>query len=498
MRTNAGLQLHIVQWNAQNEIQQVRIYWDQASLLKEIEVIGSRGKNWPIRAGSEQVRLLKAATKEAPPAAQSTSSQDQPPRSSSPTKRHIKDPYAADSLFDLISPTKGQSQQKEDVSPGKRYSKDPYAANSLFDLVAPGNSHEPEQEETHTPRPSSPGKRITKDPYAANSLADLLSPANGDATEDDGPRPFARAAAQPAPRNLNEIFVDEEETPTTPSKPERAVAPKAGAGRFQGNRIFGGDDEESDEMGQIAYKADPRKFKHFDLGDQEEEPKDDRAPYKTDPRKFSHFDLADNDAEPETKALPKHKVNQQAQWNFDEFNTPERPARHHPAPQAQFSFGYDEEGKESPPVRPAVIKPRRDAEVHFDMVDDKGDGDDGRIISSYQNRGQRLYQNRLFDDHGEAEPTESEKKNSRPLSVVGHNGNRQKDFGSHWDMADEFPEESQPDAENKPLASDRAKAVKNMEAHWELHDESPQAPRTATARPNPRHNQPSWSLGDEE
>lgn len=476
----------------------MRIYWDQASLLKEIEVIGARGKNWPIRAGAEQVRLLKTASKETPPVAAQSTSQDQPPRSSSPTKRHIKDPYSADSLFDLISPTKGQSQQKEDVASGKRYSKDPYAANSLFDLVAPGNSHDAEQKESETPRPSSPGKRIVKDPYAANSLADLLSPANGDASVEEAPRPFARSAAQPPPRNLNEIFVEEEDAPATPSKPERVIAPKAGAGKFQGNRIFGDDQDEQPTQERASYQTDPRKFKHFDLADSEEpDNQGDRASYKTDPRKFNHFNIGDDDVEGETAAKPT-KINprHQSQWNFDEFNTPERPARHHAPPQAQFSFGYDEDEKETPPSRPAVVKPRRDADVHFEMVDDKGDGDDGRDISSYHNRGQRLYQNRLFDEAGEAEPSESEKKNHRPLSVVGHNANRQKDFDSHWDMVDEFPESK--DAENKPLASDRAKAVQNLEAHWELPEDSPQPERSSIARPNPRHNQPSWSIGDEE
>ncbi|KAJ6172608.1 hypothetical protein N7470_001675 [Penicillium chermesinum] len=469
--------LHIVQWNAQNEIQQIRIYWDQASLLKEVEVIGSRGKNWPIRAGSEQIRLLKSATTEASAPAQSTA-QDPPPRSSSPTKRHIKDPYAADSLFDLISPTKGRSQQKEAVSPSKRYSKDPYAANSLFDLVAPGNSDEPEPE-THTARPASPGKRITKDPYAANSLADLLSPADEDAEGEHGPRPFARASAHPPPRDLSEIFVDEE-APTTPSKPERVIAPKAGAGKFQGNRIFGEEEEPSlDE--RVPYKSNPRRFDHFNLGDEgEDDIPNDRAPYKSNPHRFDHFNLAD---EPETKEAPKqNKVRQQPHWNFDEPNSPLVMTKM----------------ERSPPARPAVIKPRRDAEVHFDMVDDKGDGDDGRIISSYQNRGQRLYENRLFDEHGEAEPSEVEKKNNRPLSVVGHNANRQKDFDQHWDTVDEAPEPFKADAENKPLAFDRAKSVQMMEAHWDLPDDSPQPERTATARPNRRHNQPSWSLGNEE
>lgn len=52
--------VHIVQFE-DGVIKQIRQYWDQACLLKQLGVIGKSGKNWPIRAGEEQVKLIKAS-----------------------------------------------------------------------------------------------------------------------------------------------------------------------------------------------------------------------------------------------------------------------------------------------------------------------------------------------------------------------------------------------------------------------------------------------------
>ncbi|KAK6342810.1 hypothetical protein TWF718_008196 [Orbilia javanica] len=52
--------VHIVQFE-DGVIKQIRQYWDQASLLKQLGVIGKSGKNWPIRSGDEQVKLIKAS-----------------------------------------------------------------------------------------------------------------------------------------------------------------------------------------------------------------------------------------------------------------------------------------------------------------------------------------------------------------------------------------------------------------------------------------------------
>lgn len=402
-------------------------------------MIGARGRSWPIRPAQEQVRLLKSAIegKSAAPVLTSSSNanNDLPARPASPGKRHIKDPYAADSLFDLLSPQKGEDTTDHD---------------------------EPR-------KPSSPGKRHTRDPYAAASLTELLSPSKDDAAH---PRPYAPASAQPAPRQYGELFVgDDDEMPSTPSKAEKAIAPKAGS-KFQGNRIFEDVDEATDK----------------------------RAPYKTNPLKFNHFEIGGDNADLEVKEQPQRgQSRHQLQWDFGDFTTPQKPARSQNTEEAR-GFGYSDEDAEAelPPARPAVHKPRRDADVHFEMTDDN-DEDDGRIISSFENRGKGLYENRLFNEDGTPKASEEKNKKPEPLGVTGNNASRSKDFNPHWEMTDVSPAPKSSRETPKPIPMDRAKAVQMMESHWDNYDQSPEPIRPATSLHNPsRHNQPSWTMGDDE
>lgn len=55
------MQIHIVHFDSENQIKQIRIHWDQASLLRQVEVIGARGRAWPIRDAKDQIRLLKTS-----------------------------------------------------------------------------------------------------------------------------------------------------------------------------------------------------------------------------------------------------------------------------------------------------------------------------------------------------------------------------------------------------------------------------------------------------
>lgn len=457
-----------------------------------MEIIGARSRSWPIRAGQEQSRMLRAAAtaKSAPASATppQNGSKDPVARPGSPGKRRIKDPYAADSLFDLLSPQKAAAAKDSD-----------------------------------TPRPSSPGKRHTRDPYAAESLTDLLSPTKR-STDEDIVRPYASSSVKPPTRDLSDLFIDEE-APGTPSKPEKVIAPKGGLSKPQENRIFNsednldqtraayksnpkrfdhfqiGGDEDALELdkNRAMYKSNPNRFNHFEIGGDEEalELDKNRAMYKSNPNRFNHFEIGGGEEALEldqSRAMYKSNPNRFSHFQIGDDSenpaTPQKPARAPLSEQAR-NFGHTED-TETPPARHHVAKPRRDADVHFEMVDEK-EGDDERIISSYQNRGKGLYENRLFGDDGEAMPSEKETKASRPLSVA-HNANRQKDFDDHWDVNDSNP------SPFKPIPSDRQKAIKQMESSWDPYDSASPAPRpTMTALHNPmRHNQPSWSFGDEE
>ncbi|KAJ5520871.1 hypothetical protein N7463_001324 [Penicillium fimorum] len=359
--------IHIVHFDSNQSIKQIRIYWDQASLLRQVEVIGARGRQWPIREGKDQVRLLKnAETARAAPS--------QPPSSEKEVETKLPD---------------------RSSSAGKRRFKDPYSANSLTELLSPNKDATEREGRAETTRPTA-SKKYTQDPYGAGSLTELLSPSK----KAPAPvAPFAPAVGRPAPRNFSDIFVKDDGTPDESRK--------------------GPVDED----------------RHF---------------YKSAPGKYNHFEIGGDNTERETKAEGSRAARGEE-------------VRH-------FGFGDNEEGTGSPQSKLNVIKPRRDADRHFEMTDEETE-DDGRIISSFGGRGKRLYDNRLFDGDGNAELSEREQKNG-PLATGANNANRNKNFASQFALGDESPVSK----ENKPIEKHEAHN-KMMESHWDNYDEeSPKVP----------------------
>ncbi|KAJ5926328.1 hypothetical protein N7516_008101 [Penicillium verrucosum] len=373
--------VHIVHFDADKQIKQIRIYWDQASLLKQVEVIGARGRQWPVRDGKDQLRLLKTAetARLAPSQPASQDSETKlPNRPSSPGKRRIRDPYSADSLTELLSPSK------------------------------------------ETSKPAS-SKKYTQDPYGAGSLNEILSPTK------KAPAyvpPFAPSSGRPATRNFSDIFVKDDHLPDSPSKPQRRAAPvdeedgKAAKGPVDEDRNF--------------YRTDPRKYSHFEIGEENAAGKgpvdEDRHFYKTAPGKYNHFEIGGDNSEREAKGEVKQANTKHAtHWDFDDVETPVKASR---APRGQerrhFGFGDNEDGDGSPKASQMWSSP-----VATQTLTDEESGDDGRVISSFAGRGKRLYENRLFDD--EDQPPTSDKENKPAQKHDAHN----KMMESHWDKYDE-------------------------------------------------------------
>jgi len=40
------------------KIRSIRVFWDQATVLKQLEIVGSRGRGWPITDGPRQIELI--------------------------------------------------------------------------------------------------------------------------------------------------------------------------------------------------------------------------------------------------------------------------------------------------------------------------------------------------------------------------------------------------------------------------------------------------------
>jgi hypothetical protein len=349
--------------------------------------------------------------------------------------------------------------------------------------------------------------------------------------------PYAPGSARPPPRDPSELFFSEPEPDSTPRARARdsIISPRAGADRhYQPVRVFGGGDGDGDEPSESPIKPKLGSNKGFqavrvfdqDDGPDEATPQHARAGasknfhairvfeqdgvdaepaalrYKTHPNKFGHFELGDEaNASREVHDLPSVRSRPIPDWNFDDYNTPEKPRRKLRA-QDERHFGWsdnEDEAIETPAPRPRVVQPRRDARTHLSLADNAltSDAEDApvpqkRMISSFHNKGLGLYDNNLYDEEGTPTPLDQDSENDttttngggakkQPLGVVANDAYRKKDFDAHWEVHDPSVEERQQQAREKaenlrPASSDRAKSVQSMAMpSWDAYDTSPGA-----------------------
>ncbi len=212
--------LHVVQFDADQKIKQIRLYWDQGTLLKQVEAIGKTGRNWPIRDGGAQIEAITKS----------------------------------------VNATGGDSH------------------GTLKSLGSRGPGPNDVVIRQHKKQDSI---SATRDPHASLNLFAARDP-NADAQPNyDGPAHAPRASAKPAPRNYNELFANGESPAAAPGSKVRDPSPskveghvlKAGAGKHNiSNRIF--DDNEPSGMGRSPErkKVFNQKYDHFAFGDGEDAP----------------------------------------------------------------------------------------------------------------------------------------------------------------------------------------------------------------------------------
>ncbi|KAL1844296.1 hypothetical protein VTJ49DRAFT_2353 [Mycothermus thermophilus] len=418
---------HVVSFNTDGKITQIRQSWDQASLLKQVEVIGRSGANWPIRDAKDQIALIsKCAKGDAAAAAAAAASKQALPTRSRGSSNAMRDPHAT------------------------------------LDLFAPREELE-----------SVPATVVS--PYAGR---------------------------RPRQRSFTEILGDEPvEDPESPSSgrdrsqsPSKAIAPKVGAGKnFQRMRLFDMDEDDgpADETQERprslerVVRPDPRKYQHFELNDEPPaEPQEPERVVRPDPRKYQHFELDDGSEdqevpEPQPKKAPAPRQDRRSKhestWSFDDFTTPQKPVASRVMHRARDvrHWGADNEVLENTPApHPQVIKPRRDAEAHFELADDgpvRKDAPAGRPRGALHNDSLHLYDNRLpLEDDDSPSATAP-----AALGNITNLNNRRKDFDPHFSMTDESPRTNSHAEPAKPVPEDRKKAVRMMESNWAPYDESP-------------------------
>jgi hypothetical protein len=415
--------IHIVQFDAEQKIRQIRIHWDQASLLKQVDVIGARARNWPIRDGKDQSRLISTSAGVA-----GVGGGDEGTTTAASRR----------------STTSRTSEARSHASSVTSATADPHASLALFQPR--------EIAEELTPR---------KNPS-------VVAP---------------RASAKPPTRDLTDILTGKEEddfVPASPSDRRPASprknsngAPKGGAGKnYHPIRLF----DENDAAAQVA---SPDKS------------------VKTHPKKYNHFEFGHGEGAGPAKIL-SNRAKHASQWDFADFNTPEKPRLKVTAhnvrnfgwsddevraqssqPEASLSSDQQQDGEKSPVIRPVVHQARPDSQPHFEFVDDGTPATPKQPVvkGRSHNEGLGLYKNNVNEG-----PDEAATKPKQPLSTVTNvnHDSRHRDFDSQFEMADKSPAPdprlaAEPPAEKKKPDPNRAKVLKGLNSSWDTYDQSPTA-----------------------
>ena len=432
--------MHIVHFDSSQKIQQIRLYWDQGSLLKLVDVIGSRAKNWPIRDGKDQARLIASSAAGIPRGL----------ASSGPT---TQDPS--------MSRTTGKSR-----SESENVTRDPHASLSLFGPREEGD----EASDTMAPRASAiakPAPRDYHDLFVGNeSDASPQTKARDKSPKKDNGGICAPKAqsANPPPRDYHDLFVGEDLNVSPGAKGRTAfpkkeittpahMAPKGGAGKnYQPSRLFGMDNSAPGTSG--TPNQSPEKLR------------------KPDPKKYNHFEFShEADAPKMMPVLPKSK--HQSNWDFEDFSTPQAPKNKIRGQDVRhFGWEDDEPVMDSPAKHPPVAKARPDATANFEFQDVSTPAGDRRPAGHIRGAGTArsgtgMYVNNIFDE--EDQPPSPEQK-GRPLSTVTNLKDRRKDFDPHFSMTDDSPSA---ELQKPPIPEARAKVVSQMGAQWKAADSSP-------------------------
>jgi hypothetical protein len=239
----------MVYFDHAGKISQIRLYWDQGALLKQIDVIGARSRNWPIRDSKEQARLIASS--------QAAVAQPEPAASSRPST---------------------SSRGADEVSIRSR--------------------------------PRGATNNAMNDPHASLSL---FQNRGVEEENDSNSQPLAARAqsAKPPPREYSELFVGE--NAGSPSPSPHKYPTKAGGGKnFKANRLFDETEEELEHgtpaVKGAGIKTNPKKYEHFTFGDGEDNTKvrnTARPETKAKSQANWDFESFNTPAKPKQKTLPE-------------------------------------------------------------------------------------------------------------------------------------------------------------------------------------------------
>ncbi|KAK4937969.1 hypothetical protein LTR10_021534 [Elasticomyces elasticus] len=433
---------HFVHFDAERKISQIRISWDQASLLRQAEVIGSRGNQWPVCDGKDQIRLITFSSNAAPTIA-----------SEVPTSQRGR-------------PEVQSFSSSRNVSPSKKHIKDPYASLDLFSRKATDEN---------------------RSPVSANPVA-------------------PRASARPPPREMSELFAagHEDHEPGSPKKVhvQPVIAPKGGGReKYAPSRLFS---DESNEPAAVGYKSDPTKYNHFDLGEaMEDDPMQHRenasntnaVPLRPKTTKGqSQWGFEDFSTPPKVpqKVRGQDVVHFSMGSNTHDFDTPQA-NKVAPKPRRDNESHFELQDDGTPVQRHVVPKARKDADTHFqfrDTATPAANRTSSRPTTSASDRS-GLYANNVIEEGDDGK--------TQPLSTITNNTGRKNTFDSHWEMSDVGSTDEKLNNENGHVGENRKKAAEMMNANWDTYDHRPeQSKRTSVQQGQKKNMESHWRLGEDE
>ena len=364
--------------------------WDQGSLLKGVEIIGSRGRGWPLRDGKDQVKVVTSS--------------------------------AENSMSSLGSAMNGTSLN--DKGRTSRLNSGANAENGAGPPLFGAHDQMPEGSPAHS-----------------------LGP---------------RASMKPAQRDYQDLFADGAYLPEardgSPSKVENRNPLKGGAGKhYHASRLFTKEPEEP-----------PRS--------------PDKSTKKTQPKKYNHFEFGEEDLKVDSRNINNRH---NAKWNFEDFDTPEKPrARRQPQQERHIGWSDDEEEAKKPQVHHEhVPKARRDAAPHFEFRDEATPMAE-RVRPRDGNVRMGLYEDHVGNaaevnsSAAAAGPAASEKMPLGNITNVNNQGHK-KNFESSWEMTDESPSALDKIKDENPNRASGVPETRKMVAKqgtqpsWGMYAESP-------------------------
>ncbi|SPN97007.1 uncharacterized protein DNG_00523 [Cephalotrichum gorgonifer] len=382
--------LHIVSFDNEGKIVQIRQSWDQGALLKQVDVIGKSGRNWPIRDSNEQIRAISTCSKapeviDVGPAAASNN------RARGNSNNAMRDPHAS---LELFAP-------REEVDKVQTRVVSPYAGTrprerSISQIL--GN--ESDNEDESSGRSQSPSKAIA---------------------------PKGGSHKHYKPSRLFEGDEEDEEEESSGRGRSRPIAPKIGAGKnYQPSRLFDAQDGTPEDDSPVN-KAKVDRF------------------VRPHPTKFNHFDFADQHEPvappPRSRSRSKHD----SSWSFDDFVTPQKALPTRALRQDRDVRHWDPETDSASdvPFKPAV-KPLRRAEAQFEF-DDSGSAQSGPRRGGADTLGNitNLSDRRKdFDSHWDMTDEPEGDVTPQPRKVGDDRKKAVKMMEANWAATDESPRQS--------------------------------------------------------